>query len=391
MDDSQLKALLTLHLTPGIGHGFTHKLHRAFGDYNCIFNISATQLAAKLPRLTAAHATKLIRAAKQTKDDNAADKELELIKKHRAHLIAIDDSSYPKLLKLINDPPTLLWVKGDLHEDDALALAIVGSRRCTHYGREQAARFAAGAAQYGLCVVSGGAYGIDAGAHRAAIDSGGRTIAVIGSGLADPYPKDHVDLFHKICDPDSPHGAVISEFPMLTAPNAQNFPRRNRIISGLSLGTLVVEAAVRSGALITARLCAEDHGRELMAVPGRADSKTSAGCHKMIKESWAKLVTDISDVLDCLGEAGQLLKAQPANGNVDAKVEKQPENQAPLDATLTSEQRQIIDALHEAKTLQELTTQTKLSMSKLQAELTMLELRGSVVRQGGKFTRSKKS
>jgi DNA processing protein len=239
-------------------------------------------------------------------------------------LITIHDAGYPRLLRHIPDPPQLLWVRGELREDDALALAMVGSRRCTHYGREQADRFAADAASADLCVVSGGAPGIDAAAHRAALRLGGRTLAVIGSGLSTPYPKEHHELFDQIADPTAARGAVLSDLPMTAPTQPENFPRRNRIISGLSLGVLVVEAAARSGALITARLCVEEHGRELMAIPGRIDSKASEGCHRMIRQGWATLVTGGADVLDALDESGQILKVgmtQSRDGNASDEAD----------------------------------------------------------------------
>jgi DNA processing protein len=239
-----------------------------------------------------------------------------------------------------------------------------------------------------LCIISGGARGIDGAAHRSALRVGGRTIAVIGSGLADPYPHDHKELFDQIAEPDpgAGHGAVVSEFPMLTPPNAQNFPRRNRIISGLSLGVLVVEAALRSGALITARLAVEEHHRELMAVPGRVDSQASAGCHKIIREGWATLVTSPADVLDALGEAGQMLKAGMRQESPEDRGEYPPQ---PKELGLNEPQQKIIEALQGPSSLDQLVAWTGLPVQKVQAELTMLEVRGAVRRQGGLFTRKK--
>jgi DNA processing protein len=264
--------------------------------------------------------TKALSFCNHWQSDEPVLAEMLLVEQHGVSLLSIEDEGYPKLLKWINDPPPLLYVKGRFAEEDALGLAIVGARKCTRYGREMADRFAAGCSQLGLTIISGGAYGIDAAAHQAALRIKGRTIAVIGNGLAKPYPDAHRDLFDAIVT--SGCGAVISEFPMTTSPRPENFPARNRIISGLSLGTLVIEAANRSGALITARLAAEDHGREVMAVPGPVDSAMSEGCHRIIREGWATLVTKPAEVLENLGEAGQLLQAH-APGKTD-DVPQQP-------------------------------------------------------------------
>ena len=308
------------------------------------------------------------------------------MQRHAVRLIGLNDADYPRLLKLIPDPPTLLWVRGRMMEEDALALGIVGSRRCSHYGREQADRFAGLCAQSGLCIVSGGARGIDGAAHRAALRIGGRTIAVIGSGLAKPYPHDHKELFDAIADPDKDQGAVVSEFPMDTPPAAENFPRRNRIISGLSLGVLVVEAALRSGALITARLAVEEHHRELMALPGRVDSAGSAGCHKVIREGWATLVTNPGDVLDALGEAGQMLKLGMQSGGHGGEANDTP---SPEPIGLTPSQRAVLEGLSAPSSLDELVARTGLPIQDVQAELTMLEVRGEVRRHGGVFSLSR--
>jgi DNA processing protein len=275
-----------------------------------------------------------------------------------------------------------LFVRGEIREQDAMALAIVGARRCSGYGREQADRFASLCGSAGLCIVSGGAYGIDAAAHRAALRAGARTLAVIGSGLAKPYPPEHEELFDQIA---SGHGAVLSELPMHSPPMKENFPARNRIISGLALGVLVIEASLRSGALITARQCAEDHGREVMALPGRVDSATSAGCHKILREGWATLVTNAADVLDALGDAGQTLKAGLTHQTDHAEAS------APSlwEQALTPSQRTLIEALREPADLDALVSRTNLPVAQIQADLTMLQIRGAIKRQGGKFERQR--
>ncbi len=382
MSSREHDALLALTLSEGFGQATIQRCVETFGSAAGSFDASAEQLA-RLDQVGMQRARKLRAALDRTLQSGLVETERELIASHDVHLIAFGDEEYPQLLKHIPDPPTLLWVRGRMVEEDALALGIVGSRRCSHYGREQADRFASLCAQSGLCIVSGGARGIDGAAHRAALRMGGRTIAVIGSGLAQPYPHDHKDLFDEIVASDGEHGAVISEFPMSTPPSAQNFPRRNRIISGLSLGVLVVEAAQRSGALITARVAVEEHHRELMAIPGRVDSQGSAGCHKIIREGWATLVTSPADVLDALGEAGQMLK-------VGLTKEEPKEDQSLFtDIGLTEKQKQILEAMNGTCSLDQIVAHSGLPIEKVQAELTMLELRGLVKRRGGLFTRKK--
>jgi DNA processing protein len=384
MANAEHDALLALTLSEGFGQATIQRCVERFGSAAATMDATAHALA-EIGRVGAARGRRLRNALDQTLGDGVLDTEWELIERFGVKLIGLNDAGYPRLLKHIPDPPTLLWVRGEMVEADALGLGIVGSRRCTHYGREQADRFTSLCAQSGLCIVSGGAYGIDAAAHRAALRVGGRTIAVIGSGLAKPYPSDHAELFDAIADTESGQGAVISEFPMNAPPTAQNFPRRNRIISGLSLGVLVVEAATRSGALITARLAVEEHHRELMAVPGRVDAKSSAGCHKIIREGWATLVTSPADVLDALGEAGQMLKVgmtQESGPGAEVGVSAVAE-----DVGLTEPQQKLIDAMAGPSSLDQLVAWTGLAIQNVQAELTMLEIRGAVTRQSGLFTR----
>ena len=217
-------------------------------------------------------------------------RELEECQKQGVCVVTHADAAYPPALKKIYDPPPLLYMRGTLKADDALALAIVGSRNATTYGNVQAARFARDFVMRGACVVSGLARGIDTAAHKAALEARGRTIAVVGSGLLDIYPPENERLVRQIVE----QGAVLSEFPLHTPGVARNFPRRNRIISGLSLGVLVAEANLRSGSLITARTAAEQ-GREVFAIPGKVDSENSRGCHKLIKEG-VHLVEEPADV-----------------------------------------------------------------------------------------------
>jgi DNA processing protein len=216
--------------------------------------------------------------------------ELELAQRHNVRLLQLGEAGYPRALASIPDPPPLLYVLGELREEDALALAIVGSRAASYYGARQASRFAQDFATRRVTVISGLARGVDTAAHKGALEGGGRTIAIIGSGLLDIYPPENVRLAREIAQ----HGALVSEFPLKTPAHARNFPRRNRLIAGLSLGVLVAECGLKSGSLITARL-ANELGREVFAIPGKVDTDDSRGCHKLIKEG-AHLVEDPADV-----------------------------------------------------------------------------------------------
>ncbi|MDX1928629.1 MAG: DNA-processing protein DprA [Pirellulaceae bacterium] len=205
------------------------------------------------------------------------------------------EAEFPRLLKELPDPPMLLYMRGEFTRTDALSIAIVGTRGATQYGRSQTERFARALARAGLTIVSGLARGIDAAAHLGALEVGGRTIAVLSSGVAEIYPPQHAELGERI----AANGALISEMPPGAKPKKGMFPQRNRLISGLSLGTIVIEAAERSGALITARLAGEQ-GREVFALPGMVSSPNSRGCHRLIKDG-AHMIQDPEDVLDELG------------------------------------------------------------------------------------------
>jgi len=382
IDTTERDARLTLLLAPGLGPTLLNRCIEQFGSAVDTLQAAQPDLAA-VQGISAQGARKLHSAINDLLDRDAAAEETRRAADAGARLIALGEPDYPRLLQHIPDPPPMLWVRGELTRHDALALAMVGARKCSHYGREQADRFAYQCAEAGLCIVSGGAHGIDGAAHQAALRAGGRTIAVLGSGLADPYPAAHKELFDRIADSDS--GAVISEMPMQTPPRAEHFPRRNRIISGLSLGVLVIEAAKRSGALITARLCVEEHGRELLALPGRVDSRASEGCHKMIREGWATLVTNAGDVLDALGEAGQLLKQGMTQNEDEHDAPK--ESASLFEQNLTDAQQRIVDALDQPRTLDQIVAATGLSAAQIQSDLTMLELRGTLRREQGLFHR----
>jgi DNA processing protein len=340
-------------------------------------HLTAAQLA-EIQGISDKGAGKHKRAIDATAGDTL-QREIDLTAKHGATLLSLDDAEYPALLKQIPSAPPLLWVKGKLDLADSLSLAIVGSRKCSHYGREQADLIANALARSGVTIVSGGAYGIDIAAHRGALRAAkggtGRTIAVLGSGLAKPYPAEHIEVFKEIVEGDGERGAVISEFPMTAGPRPENFLRRNRIISGLCVGTLVVEASKRSGALSTARRCVDEQDRILMALPGRVDAPQSEGCHQIIREQWGSLVTGVSDILDFLSETGVMLEAAAEQSEQPAIIET------------SGNGKSILDILDTPRSLDEIVNWTGLPAAKVQTELTMLEIRGAVARQGGLFVK----
>jgi DNA processing protein len=385
MDVAERDALVLLTLVPGLGPRTTRRALDALGSAQAVVAAGRKDLTL-IEGVGVKRAAEVHAAMDEAIRGGALEREKSLIDEYGVTLLVLGQPGYPRLLSLISDPPPVLFVRGEIREGDALALAIVGARKCTTYGREQADRFAALAVGAGLCVVSGGAYGIDAAAHRAAVRVGGRTIAVLGSGLANPYPLDHVELFDQIAEAGAGRGAVISELPMTTPPMRDNFPSRNRLISGLSLGVLVVEASLRSGALITARLSAEDHGREVMALPGRVDSEASGGCHKILREGWATLVTCIPEVLDALGDAGRTLKARVTEPDPEKRKSGEP---SLFEQGLTETQRRVVTALDEPRAIDELSTITQLAVPMLQADLMLLQIRGMVGREGGKFVRKR--
>ena len=297
-----------------------------------------------------------------------AQEEIQIASQEGVRILCVEDEDYPIALKNISDPPSCIYVRGTLQREDAVALGIVGSRTCSRYGAEQSERLAGLAAGAGLTIVSGMARGIDTYAHRGALAAGGRTIAVLGCGLCHVYPEESVDLARRI----AANGAVISELPMRITPDAKNFPARNRIIAGLSLGVLVVEAAKRSGALITARLASE-YNREVFALPGRVDGPLAEGCHELIKTGGAKLVTCLPDILDELGAVGQTLSA-PEEKSSGPVVQ-----QASLDAA----ELQILSAMgSEALPADALCELSALPPARVASLLTGLQLKGAVRRVG---------
>lgn len=226
-------------------------------------------------------------------DWEEVDRLLEKTEKTGAQIITFQDGIYPKLLREIYDPPVLLWIKGDPLVLSTEGIAVVGTRRATSYGLEKAKEFSKELAQQGLGVVSGLAYGVDKAAHQATLKAGGKTVAVLGSGIDNIYPAKHAGLAKEMVESG---GGVISEFPPGTNPDAGNFPVRNRVVSGLTLGTLVIESGLKGGSMITAR-SALDQNREVFAIPHSLNNRNGEGCNAIIKRGWGKLVQGIEDIM----------------------------------------------------------------------------------------------
>ncbi len=313
-----------------------------------------------------------------------ADEELSRAADLGVGLLCAEDESYPAALHSIHDPPAVLYVRGTLEPRDLNAVAVVGSRKCSHYGREQADRFSALLAGAGYTVISGGARGVDSAAHRGALaHPHGRTIAVLGCGVDVAYPPENEAFFKEIAT----RGAILSEFPLGTPPNRENFPRRNRIVAAMSRGVLIIEADVRSGALITARLAADDYGKPVMALPGRLDNPLSAGPHQLIRDG-ATLVTSLEDIVCELSpvtaaaiQTDLFIGGDPVE---DAALAPSPKPEAAPAISLSDRQRSILASVESAPTaVDQIIERTGLDASSVLQELTLMSLRGLLKRVDG--------
>lgn len=281
------ESLIILNAVPGLGPVRIRQLVDRFGSACAVFRQSKNALIEE-GGLPADVAEKVANG----RHDDFLHQEMDLVRKHCATVITIADEAYPNLLKEITDPPTVLYVYGSGLVESECAVAMVGSRHSSVYGLTVAENFSSQLAQLGIAIVSGLAKGIDTAAHRGALRVGGRTLAVLGCGLTHIYPPENEKLFHRIAE----NGAVLSEFPMTMPPMPYHFPRRNRIVSGLSLGVVVVEASEKSGALITSRFAMEQ-GREVFAIPGQIGLLQTRGVHRLIQQG-AKLVVSVEDILE---------------------------------------------------------------------------------------------
>lgn len=356
MDEKELKYWVAFNRIPRIGRARFTLLEQRFGTLGEAWNVSSSALeSAGLDRRT----VQLIVERRPTIDPDA---EVSRLSQAGVHALTWHDAGYPPRLKEIYDLPPVLYVWGELLPEDERSLAVVGTRRPTAYGREAAYRMSYDLARAGVTIVSGLARGIDAIAHRAALEAGQRTIAVLGSGVDVIYPREHANLAKDILG----QGALVSEHPLGVRPDAQNFPRRNRLMSGMTLGTVVVEAGDDSGALITARH-ALDQDREVFAVPGSIFSPSSRGTNRLISDSGAKLVLEYSDILEELNLS---------------YVGKQMEMAAlfPRDDNESQVLRYVTyDPVH----IDEIARTCGLAISTVSGALAMMELKGLVKQTGG--------
>jgi DNA processing protein len=358
---------VALNMTPGIGPRAAAKLLERFGSAEAVY--SATRAELEKLRLIPEAVDSIIARDLFSR----AEAEIETVRKLGADLLILDDGVYPDLLREIYDPPITLYVKGAWEAClDQPCVAVVGSRRCSTYGQNAALMLARDLAQRGVTVVSGFARGIDAAAHRGALEAGGRTVAVLGTGMGEFYPRDHKRLADEILDRG---GAIVTQFPLGTPPVAENFPYRNRIISGLSLGVVVVEAAENSGSLITARLAIEQN-REVFAVPGNITSRNSFGTNYLIKGAGAKLVQQWQDIASELPpQIAARLLPPPFS---DKTKEKSLADQLSLVPHGLSRSETLVLKLLTADTsehIDALIDRTKLSISDLTAALLALEMK----------------
>ena len=374
-NSKDIRNWLKLVRAQGVGPVIFARLLKQFGSVDAVLGASAVALV-KVEGIGTKTAEEICR----TRDKFDVEKELGLAEKLNVWIINIEDERYPVLLKKIYDPPPVLYIKGTLAKSDSLAVAIVGSRQCSHYGSEQASRFAHLLAGAGFTIVSGMARGIDSAAHSGALSASGRTIGVQGCGLAKIFPPENKQLFEKI----SQNGACISELALEYEPLSENFPTRNRIIAGLSLAAIIVEAMPRSGALITARAALEN-SREVMAVPGRIDSPLSKGPHSLIKQG-AKLVESVEDVIETF-EYLQKDFAQHVSESAKESIKKA---EMPLfditQLSLTEIEKKVFDCLDsEPVHIEQIITQSGLAAGKVNAALVSLRLKGIVKQLPGDY------
>jgi DNA processing protein len=358
---------VALNMTPGIGPRAAAKLLERFGSAEAVYGATRAELE-KLRLLPEAVDSIIARDL-----FSRAEAEIENVRRLGADLLILDDGVYPALLREIYDPPIAIYVKGAWEAClDQPCVAVVGSRRCSTYGQNAALMLARDLAQRGVTVVSGFARGIDAAAHRGALEGGGRTVAVLGTGMGEYYPRDHKRLADEIV---AHGGAVVTQFPLGTPPVAENFPYRNRIISGLSLGVVVVEAAENSGSLITARLAIEQN-REVFAVPGNITSRNSFGTNYLIKGAGAKLVQQWQDIAAELPPQIAARLLPPPFGA--KKKEKTLADQLTLVPQGLSRSEALVLKLLTADTpsqIDSLVDRSKLTISDLTAALLALEMR----------------
>ncbi|HEY2155667.1 MAG TPA: DNA-processing protein DprA [Isosphaeraceae bacterium] len=365
MTDDELRDLICLTMVPGVGPQTCRALLDRFKTAGRVLDASMKSLK-EVDGVGPKLAERIVAARREFDPET----ELAICRQQDVRPVARGTDGFPAMLAEIPDPPSLLYVRGTFAERDAMAIAIVGARHCTPYGLRIAEKLGASLARVGLTVVSGLARGIDAAAHRGALRAGGRTIAVLANGLAQIYPPEHEGLAREV----AAAGAVISESAMLQEPIAGLFPQRNRIISGVSLGVVVVEATPRSGSLATARHAMEQN-REVFAVPGPVDSLASVGCHRLIRDG-ARLVETVDDILEELGPLVREVHTAP----------DEPPVRRPTELTLSDQERAILGRLGDTPTTVDgLIGETRLTASQVMATLSVLEMRRLVRRLPGQM------
>jgi DNA processing protein len=360
-----ISAELLLALTPGIGPRLRKSLLDHFGSAAAVVNAAPSELR-DVPGI----GQKLSRSIVTSRTEVDVEGEIQDCRDNGVSILVESQAGYPESIRTIPDPPGVLFVRGEIRPTDAIAVAIVGTRHATQYGLAQAERLASGLVRCGYVIVSGLARGIDAAAHRGAIKAGGRTIAVLGSGVLNIYPPEHVSLAEEIVK----HGALVGENPPRSPPLSGAFPQRNRIITGLSLGVIVVEASERSGALISARHAMEQ-GREVFALPGRVDSRASRGCHRLLRDG-AKLVETVDDVLE---ELGPLATPTPIAGDEDAAPVRHP-----AELNLNEPEKGVLAVISdEPQTIDDVIAASGLPVSNVLSTISVLEMRRMIRRVGG--------
>jgi DNA processing protein len=377
MNNHEMRYWVALKATEGVGNlGFKNLLD-AFGTPRNVFDASPHSLK-KIPGI----GEKTVACIKDFENWERVDENLKLADKLNVSIITYQDPSYPKNLLNIYDFPVLLYVKGVLREDD-INVAVVGSRMASTYGKFCTERFCRELALKGITIVSGLARGIDSAAHKGAIAGKGRTVAVLGCGIDIVYPPENKKLFMEIIN----NGAVITEFPFGTPPNAPNFPSRNRIISGISLGVLVVEAGEKSGSLITARMALEQ-GREVFAVPGSIDSAGSRGTNQLIKQG-AKLIEDADDILEeILPQSGEYLSKKTAETKIppQATLDEERVTDSVFITTLNDVEKSVLKTISSKRVdIDTIIAATGLRAGDLQNILLNLELQGIITQLPGKM------
>jgi DNA processing protein len=365
---------LRLALVPGVGPRIRRNLLERF---NTAANVLATPVSQL--REVAGVGGKLGNKIALANQEISVEKELDVCEREQLSILLASQSEpdvkgniYPRQLAEIYDPPAVMFCKGTLLPQDTLSVAIVGTRHCTTYGRRMAERLGGGLARAGLTVVSGLARGIDGAAHKGALAAGGRTLAVLGSGVLNIYPPEHKKLAEEVAE----NGALLSENPPQSPPLEGAFPRRNRIITGLSLGLIVVEAALRSGALISVRHAVEQN-REVFAVPGPVDSTVSRGCHKLLKDG-VTLVESVDDVLDALGPLVEQVKV-PRPGTEETTTVAHP-----AELKLNDTETKVLQAISQTATLiDDVVASTGLPVPRVLATISVLEMRRLIRRVSG--------